>query len=750
MTESTDWQFDIDVHPIGWIFPAGKSWVAGWLRLKDGTAARDVRAWLGARPLLSLHGLPRPDRDRAVPGSPTPPYSGFSLLFAPPAGARLLRLELLDQSGTWREFFRTSITPSSEALVAPPMASAPNLAFQLVDLMPRLLRLQQVQPGVALGTLASNIITGVLAEPLNALPNPPFYGALEEPRTIGRVRYGRLLITGWLAHRTAPIKRLTAVLGAGPELPLYFGRPRPDIAGVFSDLPREAQLQFVGHTELPALQGGPILLNVFAELPSGEKHLVFAQRFFPQIIAGADTPMPGCSPVTFAGALWALCRAARRHTLPLGLPGRFLNGAREAWAAFRAEAPVRSHPKLPASVTTTSSTSRVPLRLLVVTHNLNYEGAPRLVFELACHLAGTPGARVQVLSPQDGPMRRDFEAAGMPVKIIDLSAAFAAPTPEQFHAALRLAVSLDWSNIDLVLANTMVSFWAVHLALGARKPSLFYVHESSPIRRFFAPTLTPGLFPLVESAFQRADRVVFTADASRRIFAYLERPRRFTVCPSWLDVAALDSFRRTHARDVLRTKHAVPANALVVLNLGSVCERKGQHVFVAAAAIIESQLRSLYPQRPVEFIMVGARQDEFTALLQLQAAAAGLQHVRFVPETKENLDWLHLSDLLVCSSFEESSPRVVTEAAVFGLPIVSTDVNGIPELVTTDEAWLVAPGNPGLLADAICQAISAHIAGDVTRQKRARQTVVARFDSQISLPQHLALAREVASTHRKS
>ena len=54
---------------------------------------------------------------------------------------------------------------------------------------------------------------------------------------------------------------------------------------------------------------------------------------------------------------------------------------------------------------------------------------------------------------------------------------------------------LPWADTDLVIANTMVSFWAVHAARAAGKPSLLYVHESSPVRRFFELDYSPALFP---------------------------------------------------------------------------------------------------------------------------------------------------------------------------------------------------------------------------------------------------------------
>lgn len=742
MTETADWQFELDVHPPGWAFPAGQSWVAGWLWLKAGRTAADVRAWLDDRPILALHGLPRPGRDEIALGRAGPPHTGFALLFTPHSGARLLRFEVRDATGAWREFHRTPISTTDEGASPFEPAGRAPLSARLAELTPRLLRLRTLHPTVPLHTLADDLVTGALSEPLNALPNPPFFGALEEPRDLGWLRYGRILINGWLAHRTEKIQRLVAFVDGSQETTLFFGRARPDIAGVFSELPIDAQVQFVGHVDLAVTHGAPVLLTIFAELATGEKHLAFAQRFTPRVIAGADTPLPPRSLFSFASALWALRAAARRHGLPCGQTRALRAAVQDAWAAYRAEAPGRPRQALPAPTPLGRSAPPAPLRLLVVTHNLNFEGAPRLIFELARYLSQVPGNRVRVLSPQEGPMRRLFESAGLPVEVVDVSAALTAVSPEKFHAALA-AVHIDWSATDLVIANTMVSFWAVHLAAAAHKPSLLYVHESSPVRRLFAPLLPPALFPVVEDAFRVASRVVFTAAASRRIFDYLDSRQRFRILPSWLDVAAIDAFVATHPRAALRAKHGVSPDAVVLLNLGTVCERKGQHTFIAAAALLAAR-----PARaPLEFIMVGAREDDFTALLRLQVAAAGLSGVRFVPETSENFDWLRLADVLVCSSFEESSPRVITEAAAFGLLIVTTNVNGIPELVSTDEARLVAPGDPAQLAATMQQALADLTANDTSRATHARQAVLERFDSRVSLPQHLALANAAAAPY---
>ena len=612
-----------------------------------------------------------------------------------------------------------------------------------------MLRLHAQRPRTPFAALADEVVSAALSVPLNSLPNPPFHGALEEPRDTGWLRYGRLSVTGWLAHRTGKIKRITALADAVQESPLLHGLARADIGRVFADLPGREHAQFTGHVDLPANQSTPALLKVFAELENGEKHLAFAQRFTPRVIAGADTPLPPLSKLTFARALWALRGSAKRHGLPPGSRDALVAAAKNAWAAYRAEAPRRIKHKVERDLRARSecvedAALHQPLRVLVVTHNLNFEGAPWFIFELARHLSTQPGITVRVLSPQDGPMRRVFVDAGMPVEVADLSAAFAAASPKEFHATLHATVKIDWSQVDLLIANTMVSFWAVHLARAASKPAMLYVHESSAVRRFFEPVLKPALFPLVEEAFRGATRVVFTADSSRMVFDYLGAGGNFRLLPSWVDVARIDAFAAAHDRAALRRKHGLDPAATLLVNIGSICERKGQHIYLRAAELLQQELHYTYPGKKIQFVMVGARPGLYLDSLKQEAELHGLANVVFLPETGEIYDFYRLADIFVCTSFEESFPRVLLESAAFRLPIVSTNVNGIAEMLAPGEAWLTAPGDRYQLAEAVKGALAAHFTGDTGRAERARAAIVRRFHESNSLPRHLALAREAA------
>jgi glycosyltransferase involved in cell wall biosynthesis len=84
---------------------------------------------------------------------------------------------------------------------------------------------------------------------------------------------------------------------------------------------------------------------------------------------------------------------------------------------------------------------------------------------------------------------------------------------------------------------------------------------------------------------------------------------------------------------------------------------------------------------------------------------------------------------------------VLLESAVHRLPIVSTNVNGIAEMLAPDEAWLIAPGDRYQLAEAVKAALAAHFAGDRSRAERARAAVIGKYHEINSLPRHLALLR---------
>jgi glycosyltransferase involved in cell wall biosynthesis len=130
----------------------------------------------------------------------------------------------------------------------------------------------------------------------------------------------------------------------------------------------------------------------------------------------------------------------------------------------------------------------------------------------------------------------------------------------------------------------------------------------------------------------------------------------------------------------------------------------------------------------VELRLVGG--GELEQQLHAEIAGRGLKDkVTLVGPVGQDeiLAQYHWADVFCLPSFQEGLPVVLMEAMSTELPVVTTPINGIPELVKDGcNGHLVAPGRADLLADAL-----AELAGDPGRRRhlgeQARRDVVAGF-----------------------
>jgi glycosyltransferase involved in cell wall biosynthesis len=394
--------------------------------------------------------------------------------------------------------------------------------------------------------------------------------------------------------------------------------------------------------------------------------------------------------------------------------------------------------------------SRRPLklRMAIVTHNLRLEGAPLFILEYARYFAKVEGWDVRVFSPLEGPLREKFEEAGLSVDVLDIEPLLNAPTGDVFRAQLaKQAAQPHWANVDLIIGNTMLSYWVVPLGQKLNVPAALYIHESNAPRRFFSEhnLASPEVIPLIEDAMRDASRVVFIADATKKIFADLNAHDNFRLINSWIDVERIERFMAGNDKASLRRKYGVPPDATVIVNVGSVCQRKGQHIYVRAIDhLLKQHGAELAKHGPLEFIMVGAREGLYLETIKQDIELLGITNTRLVPETFDVYDWYRLADIFVCTSFEESFPRVLLEAATFRLPVVSTNVNGIPEMfVNNDEAYLIGAGDYHKLAATMKTCLDRHYAGDTKMISMAYTRVSRFYDARVSLPTHVAMAREI-------
>lgn len=385
-------------------------------------------------------------------------------------------------------------------------------------------------------------------------------------------------------------------------------------------------------------------------------------------------------------------------------------------------------------------TGRVgPLRLLLLTHNLNLEGAPLFLLEYATWMVREAGFTLEVLASQDGPLRSAYESLGAHITVIDAAPLYAAPDEETFHQRLAdIQHRIDWDPIDVVVCNTLVSYWGVLLAVRAGKPSLFYIHESSTIFRFFERKLELDLHRLVAEAFHRATRALFLCQATRAYYEDQNVSGNFRLVPSWINLDDIEAFRARHPRAEMRHKHGFTDDETVIANIGTVCERKGQHVFLRAIEHFNRQGH----RGKFRFVMVGARPGIYLDLLKRDIARLELPNITLIPETREVFDFFVAADQFVCTSYEESFPRVVMEAMAFRTPIVTTDVHGIAEMIgQRQQGYLVTPGDHLGLSRMMWTCLAKERSGK-SLTPTAYSKALRLYDHRKVLPFHVELARE--------
>jgi len=374
-----------------------------------------------------------------------------------------------------------------------------------------------------------------------------------------------------------------------------------------------------------------------------------------------------------------------------------------------------------------------PPRVLFISHSLNPEGAPISLFSL---VSGIDRARYDcvTLSTQDGPLRAHYADAGLRLFVSGLLRGVV-DVPSYHEAIEAMARWAERSGIELIFCNTLNPFWGISLARRLGVPSIWCIRESVDWRRYFhqfrEPFASEGL-----ACLPVADRLVFVSDATRQLFSEFERPGRIRTIRNGIDVAVIDAFTRARPAAEVRADLGISPDDRVVSVIGTTCERKGQLDFLQAVV----KLRTDYPR--VRAYVVGARPGAYLRSLEDFAAAHGLGSVTFVPETEQVLQYFRATDVFVCSSYEESFPRVILEAMAFGLPIVSTDVYGIPEAISDGHnGLLVKPGDVDGLAAAVGRFLDDPGLG-ARLGETAYATVAARFTRRQMIEDYAALFAE--------
>lgn len=744
MSETAGYFFNLEAPSPGATLPQGSHVLRGWVWPKPGGLVVDVRARVGGRIFAGVHGFPRADLAAHFQTGRPVALAEFHVVVEFSPGHVELALEALTIEGRWSEFQRVSYTVV--AAEAPTRVGVPDGPLRWIDYgdsLKQLLREVARQPDRSPADLARQL-AGELPNPRVLRDAPaPLLGFVDEPATVCCCRFGRIPAFGHLFHPELRTRRILGTVDLQSWQPLQINQASPGPAGFYPQYANAQTCGFVGLVDVPAQLPNPVTLRIYAELEDGSLHLGPVVRTRLHSAEDEKRPIKLSPAVTFDDALQAWDEALAQRGIQVARDGELTRYV----ATLRASTPTRSDSAITSKIvslreTPAKSAAHLPRRVLLASHGLSRQGAPRFLLEYARALAAA-GVELQVVSAEDGPLRGDFAALGAKVMLVDPAPLLQAASDRAAEAALAtLAGQAGWATADLVVANSFTTFWAVHAAKAAGRPVLMYVHESTTPAMFYGQRVSPVAVAVAEAAFAKADLVSFTTASTRSYHLGYGRPDRHRLTPGWVDLAAMDQWSGRQNREQLRRDLDVKPGEQLVCNIGTISDRKGQHTFARAVDLLWRR----YPQLAArtKFILLGGRDSPFDRMLAETLADLGRENLVVHPETSDYLRYYLAAELVACSSYEESSPLVVLEAMACRAPLLASAVHGIPELVRPElEAVLLPAGDTVAWCEGLARMLAAPPIGRELAA-RARARAEEKFAAGRVLPRHLALAGEAA------
>jgi len=149
-----------------------------------------------------------------------------------------------------------------------------------------------------------------------------------------------------------------------------------------------------------------------------------------------------------------------------------------------------------------------------------------------------------------------------------------------------------------------------------------------------------------------------------------------------------------------RARWGFSIDEIVVGHAGAFTHEKGQDVALQAALLLAPRL----PRARMLLVGDGPERSQ-PGMVELARQASGIAQL---PGFIANLDDFYAAlDLYIMPSRSESWGLTALRAMAFGLPVIASNVGGLPEVVEHGKCgWLVPPGSPEALADAIVDAAS--------------------------------------------
>lgn len=269
---------------------------------------------------------------------------------------------------------------------------------------------------------------------------------------------------------------------------------------------------------------------------------------------------------------------------------------------------------------------------------------------------------------------------------------------------------LDSGRYDIVhiISCTGWGFWrnAFHIDAAARRRVKAFWHVVGAIDDFWrnGSVLRRALIRL---SLDRADVHVVQSDRLREITEQYTRKPVVTV---------YNGVRTDRLFPPDGYAHSDPARGKVrVVNLGILSHRKGHYDLIEVA-------RRLCPKMPeLEFLFVGGGEVEVFRKAVEDAGCSEWITLAGQVDDDEKVRLLQTSDIFAMPTYGEGQPIALLEGIAAGLPIISTPVGSIPEVVKEANGRLIAPGDVDALEARIVELAGSPVLREALGRRNAEE-----------------------------
>ena len=194
-----------------------------------------------------------------------------------------------------------------------------------------------------------------------------------------------------------------------------------------------------------------------------------------------------------------------------------------------------------------------------------------------------------------------------------------------------------------------------------------------------------------------AHYIISNTEAGKKLIINRERfnPSKIFVCPNGIDFKNVVKLREEQKQEI-KDYYKIKDNQFIIGFVGYLTEQKGVENLLKAVSLIQNELKN-----KIKVLIIGDG-DKKEELEKMSRELKIDDKVHFFGFQKNGFRFISMFDIFVLPSLWEGQPNVLLEAMAYEVPIISTRVGGVDEMIEDRRnGILVDAGNAYQIAGSI-------------------------------------------------